>query len=166
MLPRNSDTRVPASGIFHRCKSSGSDYNISEIEMPNSQHSDEIRTVLKRINGAWLSGNPDAVRRALSSCFHPEMVIKDGNLKTVAAGRDACARSYIDFIKQARVSNFEQGEADIHLFGGSAIASYDWRIAYSLDRKTYDERGSDIFVFLREEGNWIAIWRAMITTTR
>jgi hypothetical protein len=124
---------------------------------------EQIRVVLQTINSAWLSADPDAIRGTLSSCFHPEMVIKDAQLKTVATGRDACVQSYVDFIKQARVSDFEQGAADIHVFAGSAIASYDWRIAYSLDEKSYNERGADVFVFVRADEKWSAIWRAMLT---
>jgi hypothetical protein len=57
---------------------------------------EEIRIALETINGAWLSRNIDAIRLALSSCFHPEMVIKDSKLKTVASGREACVQSYVD----------------------------------------------------------------------
>jgi hypothetical protein len=67
---------------------------------------DEIRIVLKTINGAWLSGNPDAVQVALDSCFHPEMVIKGGDLATLAAGRDACVQSYLDFIQTSKGIRF------------------------------------------------------------
>jgi hypothetical protein len=133
-------------------------------EMANSHVlTGEIRSVLKTINGAWLSGNPDAVQLTLTSCFHPEMVMKGGDLRTVAAGRDACVQSYIDFIQRAKVSDFQQDEPDIHMFGDAAIASYTWRIAYALEGKEYDESGSDMFVFVRQKGKWLAVWRAMIT---
>ena len=90
------------------------------------------------------------------------MVIKDAKLKTVATGRDACVQSYVDFIKQARITKFEQGEPDIHLFSDSAIASYDWHIVYSLDNQHCDERGADIFLFVRMDQKWMAVWRAML----
>lgn len=132
--------------------------------MPGSNAiTDEIRIALETINGAWLSGNPDSVRSALSSCFHPEMVIKDGKLKTLASGREACVLSYVDFIQQARVTAFEQGETDIRVFVNSAIASYDWRIVYTLEGTDCDESGSDIFVFVRADEKWMAVWRAMLT---
>jgi hypothetical protein len=139
------------------------DYKITTTKMPDSDVvTEEIRLVLETINGAWLSGNPEGAGLALSSCFHADMVIKDGNLKTVAAGRDACVQSYVDFIKQARVSGFELGEPDIHYFADSAIASYDWRIAYSMDGKDYDEHGANIFLFVRAEEKWMAVRRAML----
>jgi hypothetical protein len=133
------------------------------MKMPNSDEiAEEIHIALETINDAWRSQNPDAARRALSSCFHEEMVIKDAKLKTVATGREACVQSYVDFIQRARVSDFQKGQPDIRLFPDLAIASYDWRISYSLDGKSYDERGYDIFVFVRAEGTWLAVWRAAL----
>lgn len=123
---------------------------------------EEIRSVLETINGSWLSANPEAVASALHASFHRDMVIKGGDLDTAAEGRDACVRSYIDFIEEAKISEFKQDEPDIRVFGSSAIATYSWRIGYSLGGRDYDEKGSDIFVFLREEGKWLAVWRAML----
>jgi ketosteroid isomerase-like protein len=132
--------------------------------MPNSDEvTDEIRIALETINDAWRSESPAAVRLALTACFHPEMVIKDAKLKTVATGREACVQSYVDFVERAEVSDFHQAEPDIHLFPDLAIASYDWRIAYLLDGKRHDERGYDIFVFVRAEEKWLAVWRAALT---
>ena len=122
----------------------------------------EIQSALQTINGAWLSANPAAARGVLRSCFHPDMVIKGCELTTMAEGRDACVDSYVDFIKQAKVSHFEQEEPDIRLFGNTAIASYRWRIVYTLDGQECDEKGGDIFAFLREGGKWLAVWRAML----
>lgn len=124
---------------------------------------EELRLVLQTINASWLSGNPAAITSALSSSFHPDMVIKDGELNTAGEGRDACVASYVDFIKMAKISKFEQGEPDIRVFGDSAIASYNWRIVYTLEGTECDEKGGDVFAFSRTDGKWLAVWRAMLT---
>jgi hypothetical protein len=49
------------------------------------------------------------------------------------------------------------------MFGDAATASYTWQIAYALDGKEWNERGSDMFVFVRQEGKWLAVWRMMLT---
>jgi len=122
----------------------------------------EIQIALETINGAWLSRNVNAIRLALSACFHREMVIKDAKLKTVARGREACVQSYLDFVEQARVSAFQQTEPDIYVFGDAAIASYNWEIAYSIGGENHRQGGGDVFVFLRAEERWLAVWRAVL----
>ena len=125
--------------------------------------SDEIRDLLQTINSSWLSKKPGELSKILADCFHADMVIKGCDLETVAEGRDACVGSYVDFIQQAKISAFRQDEADIRVVGDTAIASYGWKITYTLEGKEYTEPGHDVFVFNRTNGKWLAIWRAMLT---
>lgn len=127
---------------------------------------DEIRDLLRTINDSWLTKKPDEISRTLANCFHKDMVIKGCDLKTLATGREACVRSYVDFIKQAKVSAFSQDEPDIQIFGDTAIATYGWNITYTLDGKEYTEPGHDLFVFNRTNGKWLAVWRAMLTESQ
>jgi hypothetical protein len=128
--------------------------------------SNEIRDLLQRINDSWLSNNPNEVSKVLSEIFHPEMVIKGCDLKTMAKGREECVRSYAGFIQQAKVSAFSQDEPDIQVTEEIAIATYGWTIQYTLEGKEYTEPGHDVFVFQRTNGKWLAIWRAMLTETQ
>jgi hypothetical protein len=123
----------------------------------------EIRDLLQRINSSWLSRKPEEVSKILGECFHADMVIKGCDLESMAEGREACVRSYIDFIEQARISAFQQGEAEIRVVGDTAVASYGWSITYVLEGKEFTEPGHDVFVFSRADGKWLAIWRAMLT---
>ncbi len=125
--------------------------------------SDEIRDILQTINSAWLSKKPEELSKILADCFHGEMVIKGCDLETLAAGREECVRSYVDFIEQAKISAFEQDEADIRVVGDTAVASYGWKITYALEGNEYTQPGHDAFVFNRTNGKWLAIWRAMLT---
>jgi ketosteroid isomerase-like protein len=125
--------------------------------------SDQIRDLLQTINSSWLSERPEELSRILADCFHPDMVIKDCDLEIVAKGKDACVRSYVDFIQQAKISAFSQDDADIHVVGETAIATYGWKITYTLEGKEYTEPGHDVFVFSRADGKWLAVWRAMLT---
>lgn len=127
---------------------------------------DEIRDLLRTINDSWLTKKPDEISRTLANCFHKDMVIKGCDLEILATGREACVRSYVDFIKQAKVSAFSQDEPDIQIFGDTAIATYGWNITYTLDGKEYTEPGHDVFVFNRTNGKWLAVWRAMLTESQ
>ena len=125
--------------------------------------SDEIRDRLRAINDSWLSDEPEEVSRILTDCFHPDMVIKGCDLKTLAKGREACVLSYVGFIRQAKVGAFSQDKPDIQVTGDTAVATYGWTIMYTLEGKEYTEPGHDVFVFQRTNGKWLAIWRAMLT---
>lgn len=123
----------------------------------------EIRDLLRTINDSWLSNKPDQVRNILVECFHEDMVIKGCDLETLARGREACMRSYVDFIEQVKISAFSQDEPEIYIGGDTAIATYGWSITYTLDGKEHTELGNDLFVFGRTNGKWLAVWRAMLT---
>jgi ketosteroid isomerase-like protein len=125
--------------------------------------SDEVKDLVRAINDSWLSKTPDKIPKILADCFHEDMMIKGCNLETLASGREACVRSYIDFVKQAKISAFSQNEPEIQVVGDTAIATYGWNITYTLDDKEYRESGHDVFVFSRRHGKWLAIWRAMLT---
>lgn len=124
---------------------------------------EEIRELLQTINSSWLSKKPEKLAQILAGCFHADMVIKGCDLETVAEGRDACVRSYVDFIQQAKIRAFQEDKADIRVLGDTAIASYGWNITYTLEGKEYTEPGHDVFVFSRTNDKWLAIWRAMLT---
>ena len=125
--------------------------------------SDEINNLVRTINDSWLANTTDEIPKILANCFHEDMRITGCNLETLASGREASIRSYIDFIKQAKISAFSQDEPEIQVVGDTAIATYGWNITYTLDGQEYRESGHDVFVFSRTNGKWLAVWRAMLT---
>ncbi len=104
--------------------------------------SDEIRDRLQAINDSWLSDKPEEVSRILTDCFHPDMVIKGCDLKTMAKGREACVLSYVGFIQQAKIGAFSQDEPDIQVTGDTAVATYGWTIMYTLEGKSTPNLGT------------------------
>jgi hypothetical protein len=65
--------------------------------------SDEVKDLVRAINDSWLSNTPDKIPKILADCFHEDMMIKGCKLETLASGREACVRSYADFVKQAKI---------------------------------------------------------------
>jgi ketosteroid isomerase-like protein len=128
--------------------------------------SDEVKYLIRTINDSWLTKKPDEISKILADCFHEDMMIKGCNLETLASGWEACVRSYVDFVKQAKISAFSQDEPDIQVVGDTAIATYGWNITYTLEGKEYTEPGHDVFVFTRTNGKWLAVWRAMLTESQ
>ena len=123
----------------------------------------EIRLLLERINSAWLKNPPDAIPAALEDCFHESMVIQGPGFQSMGeGGRDACALSYADFMRNAAVLDCTLSEPIIHLAGDAAIATYSWRMTYIMKGQQSTESGRDVFAFTRSEGRWLAFWRAML----
>ena len=123
---------------------------------------EEIRLLLNKINDAWLKGPPEKLAEALSDCFHDGIVIKGPGFQAMGRGKEPCVKSYVDFVRQARVRSCTLSEPEIDHFGDTAIATYSWEMTYELDGHEYHDSGHDLFVLSRVEGRWLAVWRAML----
>lgn len=116
----------------------------------------QIRSLLDEINAAWVKGPIESLNRLL----HPEMVIVDPDIKLLAGGRDKCVQSYRDFLDQAVVHDFNESDHAVAVFGPAAVAGYRFEISYEMKGETLHEAGRDLFVFVLEDGEWRAVWRA------
>jgi uncharacterized protein (TIGR02246 family) len=127
--------------------------------VPNEQEA--IRQLLKRINQAWVQGRLEE----LNECFHENMVIVAPGLQAMRKGREACVRSYQEFIAAAVVHEYNEREPTIDLWANTAVAVYGWEIVYEINGQLSRESGQDLFVFARENGVWRAVWRTMLPST-
>ncbi len=84
----------------------------------------QIRSLLTRINEAWLKGYTEG----LNECFHNDVVVKGPDFQEMARGREACVRSYGDFVRLATAREFKASEPVIDLFGNIAVTSCPWEI--------------------------------------
>lgn len=124
--------------------------------------SDEIRQLLQRINETWLWCYPHQFPAILGECFHEGMVIKGPEFQTMSVGRDACIQSYQDFVGQAAVSACTLSTPEVDVWGDTAVATYSWKVTYERNGEKYRESGHDVFAFVRSEGRWLAVWRAVL----
>ena len=122
---------------------------------------EELLTLLERIRAAWTEGPIEI----LDEIFHDRMVIAGPGMKPLGEGREACVRSYRDFLERARVLAYEQFDPMTNIYGDAAIVSYRYVIAFDLEGKPFREKGRDLFVFAREEGRWQAVWRTLLPET-
>jgi hypothetical protein len=121
---------------------------------------EEIRSLLARMNEAWLKGHPER----LNECFRHEVVVKGPDLREMARGREACVKSYADFIRLATVRDFQASEPVIDLFGSMAVATCPWKISYKMNNQDYDESGHDLLVLIRDEAGWQVAWRTVLSS--
>jgi ketosteroid isomerase-like protein len=118
----------------------------------------DIRELVKKINRAWLTGKVTE----LNSYFHDDMVIKSPAFQELCRGREACVKSYEEFLTQARVLDYKDEPPSVDLFGRSAMAVCPWEMAYELSGKQYREKGRDMLMLTRETGRWMVAWRLML----
>lgn len=66
----------------------------------------------------------------------------------------------MSFVNEANVISLETTEPVIDVFDDKATAKSAWHIRYEMDGSEYDQKGDEVFMFVREGGKWLAAWRA------
>jgi len=127
-------------------------------EDPITEIAHEIRDLIDNINRTWLKGDP----ADLEAYFHPDVVIQPPGDTPRVHGRDSCIASYAAFVRDAHVRQFTPGDAEIDVFGDTAVATYRYRVVYEIEGDTLDETGGELLVFLRQDGRWRVAWRTML----
>lgn len=74
-----------------------------------------MRQALQRINDAWLHGPSEEIPSKLEPCFHDQIVMIGPAFQELGCGRQAVAKSYQDFVQQAKVKNCKLAEPSIHI---------------------------------------------------
>lgn len=123
-----------------------------------ARNTGEIWQLVQRMNDAWAKDGPDE----LASFFHDDIVMVHPDFTQRTEGRAACVASYEDFRKQAAILDFKISNPGIDVFGNTAIATYSYEIAYEMGGERFNDTGRDVFIFVRENGRWLAVWRTMI----
>jgi len=118
----------------------------------------EVHSVLASINAAWREGHPSSMLEFL----HPEIVMVPPGFKGTVRGRDILISSFEEFAKNAKVLDYEESDERIDVIGECAIASFHFRMLYERAAYREDCSGRDLWVFARQNGRWIAVWRAML----
>jgi hypothetical protein len=117
-----------------------------------------IRRLIRRINNAWLTRHTDE----LAECLHPAMVIAAPGLQGRVEGREACIKSYDDFMGAAVVDEYRESEPTVDVCGDTAVATFGWEMAWTMNGRSHREKGHDLFVLARQDGRWWAVWRTML----
>ncbi|HEY0393002.1 MAG TPA: DUF4440 domain-containing protein [Candidatus Elarobacter sp.] len=122
----------------------------------------DVARVVAAINEVWHVAAPDDIEPLLRPYFAEEMTIAGPGLLPVGTGREFAIGSYADFARVAKIASFEMEDPLVHVGGEAAVATYGWRIRYSLEGADFDETGHDVFVLRRTAAGWLATWRAML----
>ena len=129
-----------------------------ETPSEGTRDTEEIWLLVQQMNDAWAKGNPGG----LASFFREDIVMVNPDFTNRTEGRDACIASYEDFCKQAAILDLKISNPGIDVFGNTAIATYSYEIQYEMGGERFNDTGRDIFVFVRENDRWQAVWRTMM----
>ena len=117
-----------------------------------------LRTLVHHLNQAWLNRR----FRELSRYFHPNMVILSPDTGKLVRGREACVKSYEQFMASSKVHRYKESRFQISTWRDAAVVSYHFEISYEWNGKIATDLGRDIFLLVRNGSRWTVAWRTLI----
>jgi ketosteroid isomerase-like protein len=127
----------------------------------------QIAAVLKKVSDAWLRGTPENLPDAVKGCFHDDVIFRGANFQVVAHGVPAAIASFQGFMRTATISSCRLGKPQIDVAGDTAIATFQWEMAYRFGDSEHHETGYEIDVLTRSgAGQWLIRWRTLVLTPR
>ncbi len=118
----------------------------------------DAAAAMHRINQTWLDGRVDD----LASMVHPEIIMVVPGFAARVKGREAFLSGFRDFCQNARIQEFNTHEDQIDTAGDTAVATFRYDMVYERSGERYHATGRDLWVLQRQNGLWIAVWRAML----
>jgi hypothetical protein len=122
---------------------------------------DAILGLIGRINDAWRNRRTGDLR----DLFHESIVFAAPGLVARVEGREACIKSYDDFLGVADVEEYRETPPKVESWGDTAVATFGWEMAWTMHGRSHRESGHDLFVFTRQDGRWWAVWRTILPAT-
>jgi hypothetical protein len=118
-------------------------------------YTQEIRNLVESINQAWKQG----LTTQLREFFHPDIVIVGPGFQEIVRGQAACIESYREFSTNAKVHDYIESDFKIEVWDDTAVCTYAWTMTYERAGERSRETGTDQFVFSRQHGKWLVVWR-------
>ena len=113
---------------------------------------------MHQINQAWLNGRVDD----LAPLVHPEIVMVLPDFAAKVQGRERFLAGFRDFCQNAAIQDFREQDQQVDVIGDTAVIAFRYEMVYVRSGQRYRANGQDLWVFERQKGAWIAIWRAML----
>lgn len=110
----------------------------------------EIWATIRALNDAWTQGQP----AQLSRYFHPQMVAITATDRRRRIGAAACIAGWTAFAEAARLAEWRELEPLIQVYGDSAVVSYYYELACTINGQEIRLDGRDMFFLVRDNGRW------------
>ncbi len=69
------------------------------------------------------------------------MMVVSPELKIPGEGKEACGKSYTDFMNRAAILSYKQSDPEVKIWESTAIVYYEYQMAWEMNGKKYDEPG-------------------------
>jgi uncharacterized protein (TIGR02246 family) len=122
------------------------------------READDVRAVLQQISEAWQARRYED----LSQLFAPDMVFSLPGQAVRLEGRDAIVASYQQFMDRITLTSYREDQHSVDVWGGTAVASFRWDMAWLAGDVPNHDTGCDVFAFSHTDGRWLAVWRTML----
>jgi uncharacterized protein (TIGR02246 family) len=117
-----------------------------------------VSAAMQRINQTWLDGRPDD----LLTLLHPDMTLVFPGFIGRVQGREAIVAGFADFCGNATVHEYREADHQADVVGEAAVVSFTYEMVYERSGQRSRATGRDMWVFVRQDGEWLAIWRTML----
>jgi uncharacterized protein (TIGR02246 family) len=117
-----------------------------------------VSAAMQRINQAWLDRRPED----LVPLLHPDMTLVLPGFAGRAEGREALVAGFADFCGNATVLEYRETDHQVDIVGETAVVSFTYEMVYERSGQRSRASGRDLWVFALQDGEWIAVWRAML----
>jgi general stress protein 26 len=135
--------------------------------MMSQSSSTDIKTQLLRIvgtiNKACVQGEGF---NELGPLLHEGAVIATHGFAAHVRGPEACLRYYQDASSQMKFRKFDTSEEHVDTFDSTAVLSYRYNAVWEYQAKLHETEGHEVFVFVRDGGDWKLAWRTLIPGSR
>lgn len=119
---------------------------------------DRVAAVMRRLNGAWLSGRLED----LAPLLHEDVVMALPGFTGRIQGKGPFLAGFRDFCENARVLQFHEDEHQIDMAAGVAVVSFTYAMLYERSGERYRVTGRELWIFREHDTGWLAVWRTML----
>jgi len=120
--------------------------------------SQAVAGALRRINEAWLDGRP----HDLLPLIHSEITMVFPGFAGRIQGAASFLAGFEEFCRTAQVHSYQEHDCQIDVVADTAVANFGFEMVYEREGSSYQSTGRDLWVFTRQSGGWLAVWRTML----
>jgi uncharacterized protein (TIGR02246 family) len=117
-----------------------------------------VSAAMQRINRTWIEGRPDE----LVPLLHPDMTFVFPGFAGRVEGREPIVAGFADFCRNATIHEYSEANHQADVIGDTAVVSLTYQMVYERSGQRSRATGRDLWVFVRQGGEWIAVWRTML----